>query len=149
LWASTGNKDPNASDLLYVTSLAAPFTINTMPEKTLQALADHGEIGPLMAADGDGSTAVLGQFARAGIKLDELAAQLQQEGARSFVESWNDLMTVIVAKGAPSRRPLDARQIRGTLQSQAGRVRRNHRRTRPARGRRGFAGWTGETGRSS
>ncbi len=98
LWASTGTKDPNASDLLYITGLAAPFTINTMPEKTLQALAEHGEIGPLMPADGGVSQAVLDRFARAGIKLDELAARLQEEGARAFVKSWNDLMAVLASK---------------------------------------------------
>jgi len=98
LWASTGTKDPKASDVLYIKSLAAPFTVNTMPEATLNALADHGELGSIMAADGGNCEEVIGQFARAGINVDALAAQLQDEGARSFVKSWNDLKAVIDAK---------------------------------------------------
>jgi len=100
LWASTGTKDPKASDVLYVKALAAPFTVNTMPEATLKALADHGEISTIMAADGGDCEAVLNQFAKAGINIDALAAQLQDEGARSFVKSWNDLMSVIASKSA-------------------------------------------------
>ena len=98
LWASTGTKDPKASDVLYVKALAAPFTVNTMPEATLKALADHGELGTIMAADGGDCEAVLAQFAKAGVNIDALAAQLQDEGARSFVKSWNDLMGVIESK---------------------------------------------------
>jgi transaldolase len=98
LWASTGTKDPNASDTLYITALAAPFTVNTMPEGTLKALADHGDIGPIMAADGGDCEAVLAQFRRAGINPDALAAQLQDEGASSFVKSWNELLAVIASK---------------------------------------------------
>ncbi len=99
LWASTGAKDPHASDILYVKTLAAPFTVNTMPEKTLQALATHGEIGEPLAADGGNCEEVLAAFSRAGIDhLDGLAAQLQTEGARAFVNSWNDLMNVIASK---------------------------------------------------
>jgi len=98
LWASTGTKDPKASDVLYVKALAAPFTVNTMPEATLKALADHGELGSIMAADGGDSESVLSQFAKAGVKVEELAAQLQDEGAKSFATSWNDLMTVIASK---------------------------------------------------
>jgi transaldolase len=98
LWASTGTKDPNASDVLYIKALAAPFTVNTMPEATLKALADHGEIGPLLPSDGGDCEAVLAQFANAGIDIDALGAQLQDEGAKSFVKSWNELMTVIGAK---------------------------------------------------
>jgi transaldolase len=98
LWASTGTKDPLASDVLYIKALAAPFTVNTMPEATLKALADHGELGSIMSADGGNCEAVLGQFAKAGINIDALAIQLQEEGARSFVKSWNDLMTVIDSK---------------------------------------------------
>jgi len=100
LWASTGTKDPKASDVLYVKALAAPFTVNTMPEATLKALADHGEISTIMAADGGDCEAVLNQFAKAGVNIDALAAQLQEEGARSFVKSWTDLMGVIASKSA-------------------------------------------------
>jgi transaldolase len=100
LWASTGTKDPKASDVLYVKSLAAPFTVNTMPENTLKALADHGELGAILRTDGGDSEKVLAQFANAGIDVYELAAQLQDEGAKSFVKSWNDLMEVIVSKSA-------------------------------------------------
>ena len=95
LWASTGTKDPKASDVLYVKALAAPFTVNTMPEATLTALADHGELGSIMAADGGSGEEVISEFDKAGIKVDTLAAQLQEQGAKSFVKSWNDLMAVI------------------------------------------------------
>ena len=94
LWASTGTKDPKASDILYVKALAAPFTVNTMPEGTLKAFADHGEVGEALPADGGDCEAVLASFAKAGIDIDALAAQLQDEGATSFVKSWNDLMAV-------------------------------------------------------
>ena len=100
LWASTGTKDPKASDVLYVKALAAPFTVNTMPEATLKALADHGELGTIMAANGGDCEEVLAQFAKAGINVDALAAQLQDEGAKSFVKSWNELMSVIESKSA-------------------------------------------------
>jgi transaldolase len=100
LWASTGTKDPQASDVLYIKALAAPFTVNTMPEGTLKALADHGEIGEIMSADGDDCEAVLDQFAKAGIDVDALANQLQNQGAKSFVNSWNELMGVITSKSA-------------------------------------------------
>jgi transaldolase len=100
LWASTGTKDPKASDVLYVKALAAPFTVNTMPEGTLKALADHGEISEIMSADGGQCEALLDQFAKAGINVDTLAAQLQEEGAKSFVTSWNELMGVIDSKCA-------------------------------------------------
>jgi transaldolase len=98
LWASTGTKDPKASDVLYVKALAAPFTVNTMPEGTLKALADHGELSDIMSADGGECEAVLDQFAKAGIDVDALAAKLQEEGAKSFVASWNELMGVIATK---------------------------------------------------
>jgi transaldolase len=98
LWASTGTKDPHASDVLYVKALAAPYTVNTMPEATLKALADHGELGSIMPADCGNCEEVISAFAKAGIKVDTLAAQLQEEGAKSFVKSWNDLMTVIESK---------------------------------------------------
>jgi transaldolase len=100
LWASTGTKDPKASDVLYIKALAAPFTVNTMPEGTLKALADHGEISEIMSADGGDCEAVLDQFAKAGIDVDGLANRLQDEGAKSFVSSWNELMGVITSKSA-------------------------------------------------
>jgi transaldolase len=100
LWASTGTKDPKASDVLYVKALAAPFTVNTMPEGTLKALADHGEVGPILPAHGGDSEEVLGRFAKAGIDTDALAARLQDEGARSFVKSWEELLECIVSKSA-------------------------------------------------
>jgi len=100
LWASTGTKDPKASDVLYVKALAAPFTVNTMPEGTLKALADHGEVSEIMSADGGDYAIVLDEFATAGIDLWELAARLQDEGAKSFVDSWNELLGVIAAKSA-------------------------------------------------
>ena len=100
LWASTGTKDPKASDVLYIKALAAPFTVNTMPEGTLKALADHGELGTILPADGGDCEEVLAQFAKAGIDVDALAAQLQEEGAKSFVKSWNELMAVIISKSA-------------------------------------------------
>jgi len=92
LWASTGTKDPKASDVLYIKALAAPFTVNTMPEGTLKALADHGELSEIMSADGGDCEAVLEQFAKATIDIDALAARLQDEGAKSFVNSWNELI---------------------------------------------------------
>ena len=100
LWASTGTKDPKASDILYIKALAAPFTVNTMPEETLKAFADHGDLGKIMAADGGGCEKVLAEFAKAGINVDSLAAQLQDEGAKSFVKSWNELLAVIATKSA-------------------------------------------------
>jgi transaldolase len=99
LWASTGTKDPKASDTLYVTSLAAPYTVNTMPEPTLNAFANHGQVGPIMRADGGNSEDVLTQFNQAGIRTESLGARLQQEGAASFVKSWNELVAVIRSKG--------------------------------------------------
>jgi len=98
LWASTGTKDPKASDILYVKALGAPFTVNTMPEGTLKALATHTDLGELLPTDGGNSEEVLGQFTEAGVDIDALAAQLQSEGAESFVKSWNDLMDVISSK---------------------------------------------------
>jgi transaldolase len=104
LWASTGTKDPKASDVLYIKSLAAPFTVNTMPESALQAFADHGEVGPALPADGGNAEHELAQFAREGIDVRVLANQLQEEGAKSFVKSWNDLMSVIDSKSAALKR---------------------------------------------
>jgi transaldolase len=100
LWASTGTKDPKASDVLYVKALAAPFTVNTMPDATLKALADHGELGAILPADGGDCEEVLAQFAKAGIDAGALAAQLQEEGAKSFAQSWSDLMAVIDSKSS-------------------------------------------------
>jgi transaldolase len=100
LWASTGTKDPQASDVLYVKALAAPFTVNTMPEGTLKALADHGEPSEILSADGGDCEAVLEQFAKAGIDVDALAAQLQEDGAKAFVNSWNELLHRIDSKSA-------------------------------------------------
>ena len=100
LWASTGTKDPKAPDVLYIKALAAPFTVNTMPEGTLKALADHGDLSEIMSADGGDCEAVLDQFAAAGIDIDKLAAKLQDDGAKSFVSSWSDLMEVIASKSA-------------------------------------------------
>jgi transaldolase len=104
LWASTGTKDPKASDVLYIKALAAPLTVNTMPEATLKALADHGEIGATLPADGGDCEEVLAEHRKAGIDIDALGAQLQQEGAKSFVGSWNDLMAVITSKSAALKR---------------------------------------------
>jgi transaldolase len=105
LWASTGTKDPKASDILYVKALTAPFTVNTMPEGTLKALAEHTDLGPLLPADGGDCEEVLAKFAKAGIDVDALAAQLQDEGAKSFVKSWKDLMAVIASKSAALNEP--------------------------------------------
>ncbi|QEE23412.1 transaldolase [Rhodanobacter glycinis] len=95
LWASTGTKDPAASDTLYVDSLAAPFTVNTIPEKTLLAVVDHGQPGALMSADDSAARAVQASFAERGLEVDPLAETLQDEGAASFVKSWNDLLDTI------------------------------------------------------
>jgi len=100
LWASTGTKDPEASDILYIKALAAPFTVNTMPEGTLKAFAEHGEVDGIMPSDGGDSEEVLGRFAQAGVDVDNLAARLQDEGAKAFAKSWNDLMGVIASKSA-------------------------------------------------
>ena len=101
LWASTGTKDPKASDILYAKALAAPLTINTMPESTLKAFADHGEVGEIRAPDGSDNEAVFARFANVGIDIDVLATRLQDEGAASFVKSWNNLMDRIRAKDRP------------------------------------------------
>jgi transaldolase len=100
LWASTGTKDPKASDVLYIKALAAPNTVNTMPESTLKALADHGEVGAVLPADGGDCEDVLAQFAKAGVDIMALAEQLQSEGAKSFDDSWNELLRVIESKSA-------------------------------------------------
>jgi len=104
LWASTGTKDPQASDILYVKGLAAPFSVNTMPEKTLNALAQHTELGSILPADAGDSEEVLAEFGKAGIDIDALAERLQDEGARSFVTSWSELLGVIESKSASIRK---------------------------------------------
>jgi transaldolase len=92
LWASTGTKDPKAPDSLYVEALAAPDTVNTMPEKTLKAFASQGHVGQPLAVDGGYAEQTLAEFRREGVDIDALAAQLQQDGADSFVKSWNSLI---------------------------------------------------------
>lgn len=109
LLASTGNKDPKASDLLYVQALAAPFTINTMPEATLKALAAGSEITALMPQNGGDCEAVLADFAKAGIDSNVLAARLQEDGAKAFVTSWNELLGVIANKSAAISKTTAAR----------------------------------------
>ena len=104
LWASTGTKDPEAPDLLYVRALAAPHTVDTMPEKTLLALADHGEIGAMLPHDGGDAEEVLAQFAAAGVDVDALAEQLQRDGAAAFVKSCDDLLACIAEKSAQLRK---------------------------------------------
>jgi transaldolase len=99
LWASTGTKDPDASDVLYVEALAAPFTINTMPDKTLLAFADHGEVREPLPADGGDAEQVLAKLNEAGIDTDALAVRLQEEGKDSFDKSWKELLGTIASKG--------------------------------------------------
>ncbi len=98
LWASTGVKDPKASQTLYVEALAASETIDTMPEKTLLTYAKEGKLGAAMRPDGGDAEQVLARFAGAGIDVDALAAQLQSEGAQSFVKSWRELMQSLLDK---------------------------------------------------
>ena len=98
LWASTGTKDPTVSDVLYIKALAAPYTVNTMPEATLKALAKDTEIATILPADGGDCEEVLARFEEAGIQLDQLGAQLQTEGAQLFAKSWNELEAVIGSK---------------------------------------------------
>lgn len=100
LWASTGTKDPSASDTLYVDALVAPNTVNTLPEKTLLAFADHGKVERTMSADGESARMMLSRFTNAGIDIDALAERLQQEGAQAFVKSWHQLLQRIAAKSA-------------------------------------------------
>jgi transaldolase len=100
LFASTGTKDPEASDTLYIEALAAPDTINTMPDKTLLAVADHGEIGDVIPADGGDASKTMAEFAEAGVDTDELAARLQEEGAKAFSDSWRDLLETIKSESA-------------------------------------------------
>ncbi len=107
LWASTGTKDPAASDVLYVEALAAPETIITMPDETLLALADHGVVDAVLPEDGGDSAAVIAQFVQAGVDIGALAARLQQEGAQAFTKSWRDLIACIAAK-RPATTPAHA-----------------------------------------
>jgi transaldolase len=100
LFASTGTKDPEASDTLYIEALAAPDTINTMPEKTLLAFDDHGEVGDPIPADGGDASRTLAEFAEAGVDTDELAARLQVDGAKAFVDSWRELLETIKSESA-------------------------------------------------
>jgi len=100
LWASTGTKDPEASDVLYVEALAAPLTINTMPDKTLLAFADHGQVREPLPPDGGDAEEVLTAFNEAGIDTDALAHRLQKEGAEAFVKSWNELLATIESETA-------------------------------------------------
>jgi transaldolase len=95
LWASTGTKDPNASDILYIKGFASPFTVNTMPEPTLNAFADHGEVGELVPADGGDCEQALAKFGEAGIEVDALAKQLQEEGKDAFAKSWDEMLKTI------------------------------------------------------
>ena len=104
LWASTGTKDPEASDVLYVEALAAPDTINTMPEPTLLAFAEHGKVGDLLPADGGEAEAVLARFTAEGLDLVAVARGLQREGADAFVASWKDLMERLAAKAEALRK---------------------------------------------
>ncbi len=104
LWASTGTKDPKASDTLYIRALAAPLTINTMPEATLHAFGDHGTVDGAMALDGGDCETVLNHFAEADVDIGALAARLQDEGASAFAKSWNDLMASIDSKRAAIRK---------------------------------------------
>jgi len=100
LWGSTGTKDPAAPDTIYIEALAAPDTINTMPEKTLQAFADHGKVGAVMPVDGGDAEAVVAQFRREGVDDDTLAERLQREGADAFVKSWRALLSRISEKSS-------------------------------------------------
>jgi len=103
LWASTGTKDPDAPDTLYIDALAAPDTVNTMPDKTLLAFADHGRVNAVMPAGGGDAQQVIGAFKQAGVDHASLAQQLQKEGAQSFDKSWKALMDCIESKRAAFR----------------------------------------------
>ncbi len=115
LWASTGPKDPRASETLYVEALAAPGTINTLPDKTLKAFADHGWLSGPMAPDGGDAELVLSRFAQAGIDIDALALRLQQDGVRAFVKSWTELLSRIGDRCArwldPTHNPVRASSV--------------------------------------
>ena len=100
LWASTSTKDPKAPDDLYLRALGAPFTVNTVPEGTLRAYYDHGHDPKTMPMDGGDSETTLAEFADAGVDVDALAAKLQADGAKGFVDAWNDLMSHIDQQSA-------------------------------------------------
>jgi transaldolase len=103
LWASTGTKDPDASDILYIKGFASPFTVNTMPEPTLKAFADHGEVGELVPADGGDCDQVLAKFGEAGVDVDALAKRLQEEGKDAFAKSWDEMLKTIESQaGTPA-----------------------------------------------
>ena len=108
LWASTGTKDPEASDVLYIEALAAPDTINTIPDKTLLAFADHGRVGDVLPIDGGDAEEVVARFVAAGIADGQLAADLQREGAESFVKSWQDLLDCVASKSVALHAALKA-----------------------------------------
>jgi transaldolase len=95
LWASTGTKDPEASDTLYIEAFASPLTINTMPEPTLQAFADHGQVTDLFPKDGGNAEQVLAEFGQAGIDVAALATRLQVEGKEAFNKSWEEMLQSI------------------------------------------------------
>jgi len=108
LWASTGMKDPDGRDTLYIETLAAPDTIDTIPDKTLLAFADHGKVGSPMAVDGGDAEQTIAEFARLGVDIDALAVRLQKEGGDAFKTSWGSLLDAIRKKstqtaGAESR----------------------------------------------
>ncbi len=106
LWASTGTKDATARDVLYVEALAAPDTINTIPEKTLLAFAEHGKLQQVMPVDGREAETVLAQIADQGIDAAAIAAELQREGAAAFAKSWRDLIVTIATKSAALAAPM-------------------------------------------
>jgi transaldolase len=103
LFASTGTKDPRASDVLYIGALAAPNTVNTMPEETLLAFGQHGQVAGVIPRDGADCEQVLAEFGRVGVDVAKLGADLQTEGAKSFDDSWQDLLTAIEAKSKALR----------------------------------------------
>ena len=128
LWASTGTKDPDASDVLYIEGLASPFTVNTMPEKTLLAFADHGTVGESLPLDGGDAEETLAAFNDAGIDTDALAARLQEEGKESFIASWRELLDTIVQAGAGRRLSRGAGSSRPRIRGRIGREGRDGRR---------------------
>jgi transaldolase len=103
LWASTGTKDPDASDTLYVEGLASPFTVNTMPDSTLEAFYDHGVLGTPVPSDGGDHVALLERFSKAGVDKGALALKLQDDGATSFSSAWSELLSRIDAQLANAK----------------------------------------------
>lgn len=110
LFASTGTKDPNASDTLYVAGLAAPNTVDTIPAPTLKAMADHGKAADVLRSDGGDGAATLAEFKKAGVDLSALAEKLQSDGADSFVKSWRDLLQSIETKSAALRQTASSKR---------------------------------------